>query len=223
VDQKAPVYRVRIRGELACFTRPELKTERVSYEIITPSAARGVLEAVLWKPAICWRIHRILVLRLPGFVQIRRNEVTRRAAVRTVLAASRGGPVLDYYADDDRAQRNTVALRDVDFAVEASFRLTARSGPDDNIRKFEDMIERRLERGQFHMQPYLGTREFPAIVERYEGTPPPVHEDREYGEVLHDIRYTREGNTPVFFRARMVNGIVEVPEWEDANDTREPL
>jgi CRISPR-associated protein Cas5d len=107
------IYRVRIRGELACFTRPEFKTERVSYEVITPSAARGVLEAILWKPAIQWQIRRILLLKPARFAQFKRNEVTKRTSVTNVQRAlSNGGP-LDYFADEDRAQRNTVALRRV--------------------------------------------------------------------------------------------------------------
>lgn len=217
------LFRVRIRGELACFTRPELKTERVSYEIITPSAARGVLEALLWKPAICWCVHRILILSPPQLIQIRRNEVKSRASVPTLLRAARGGSPPDYYADEDRAQRNTVALRDVDFAVESSFRMTSRRGPDDNVRKFEEMFERRLSRGQFHMQPYLGCREFPAVVEPYDGTPPPWTEDRDWGQMLHDVRYSRRGNVPVFFHARMVRGVVEVPEWEAYDDPAESV
>src|SRR5262245_44393165 len=102
------IYRVRIRGELACFTRPEFKTERVSYEVITPSAARGILEAILWKPAIWWNIRRILLLSSPQFVQFKRNEITKRASVANAQRASRAGTPVDYYADEDRAQRNTV-------------------------------------------------------------------------------------------------------------------
>src|SRR4051812_23562416 len=102
------LYRVRIRGELACFTRPEFKTERFSYEVITPSAARGVLEAILWKPAIQWHIRRILLLAPPRFVPLKRNEVTKRAPVASALAAARSGTPLDYFADEDRAQRNTL-------------------------------------------------------------------------------------------------------------------
>ncbi len=108
------LYRVRIRGPLACFTRPEFKTERFSYDVLTPSAARGVLEAILWKPAIRWEIRRILLLSPPRYVQFKRNEVTKGTSVASALRASRSGTPLDYFADEDRAQRNTVALRDVD-------------------------------------------------------------------------------------------------------------
>ncbi len=211
------LYRVRMRGELACFTRPEFKTERFSYEVITPSAARGVLEAILWKPAIQWQIRRILLLTPPRFVQLKRNEVTKRASVANALSASRKGVPFDYFADEDRAQRNTLALRDVDYAVEAEFRMTARAGSEDHPRKFDEMFRRRLERGQFHMQPYLGCREFPAIVEPYTGTPAPIEAaTRELGYMLHDLRYGAKGNEPVFFRAKLDRGVIEVPQWEAA-------
>lgn len=211
------IYRVRIRGELACFTRPEFKTERFSYEVITPSAARGILEAIFWKPAIQWQIRRILLLAPPRFVQIKRNEITKRASVDNALAAARRGSPLDYFADEDRAQRNTLALRDVDYAVEAEFRLTSRAGEADNVRKFDEMFRRRLAKGQFYMQPYLGCREFPAIVEYYTGTPAPIEAaTRELGYMLHDLRYGLKGNEPVFFRARLNRGVVDVPQWEPA-------
>lgn len=208
-------YQVRIRGEYACFTRPEFKTERVSYDVITPSAARGVLEAVLWKPAIRWRIRRIFLLARPHFIQFKRNEVTKRASVDSTLKAMRSGVPQDYFTDDDRAQRNTLALRDVDYAVEAEFQMTSRQGPEDNPKKFDEMFRRRLEKGQFHMQPYLGCREFPATVEVYDGTPPPLEDEtRDLGFVLLDVRYTKAGNRPVFFPARLEAGVIAVPEWE---------
>ena len=213
----AKAYLVRVRGDFACWTRPEFKTERVSYEVITPSAARGILEAILWKPAIRWQIRRILLLAQPKFVQFKRNEVNTRASTRNALAAMRADKPYDYFADEDRAQRNTVALRDVDYAVEAEFAFTARRGPDDNENKFDAMFRRRLEKGQFHMQPYLGCREFPAIVEPYTGDPPPIaDETRDLGYMLHDLRFESRGNTPVFFQARLRNGVIEVPEWEEA-------
>ncbi len=210
-------YLIRIRGDLACFTRPEFKTERVSYEVITPSAARGVLEAILWKPAIQWHIRRIMVLSPPRFVPFKRNEVTKRASISNAQRSMRSGEPSDYYADEDRAQRSTLALRDVDYAVEAEFRMTAQQGSDDNPKKFDEMFRRRLERGQFYMQPYLGCREFPAIVERYAGTPLPIeNETRNLGLMLHDIRYGPKGNQPVFFPANLKRGVIEVPEWEAA-------
>lgn len=213
-----PTYQVRVRGSLACFTRPEFKTERLSYEVLTPSAARGVLEAVLWKPAIQWQIRRISVLAPVRFIAIKRNEVTSRASVTSAHRAARGGEVpVDYFADEDRAQRNTLALRDVDYAIEAEFRMTPRQGADDNPRKFDEMFRRRIEKGQFHMQPYLGCREFPATVEPYVGDPPPLDgETRDLGYMLHDLRFGGTTNEPVFFRARLERGVMEVPPWEYA-------
>lgn len=208
------IYKIRIRGPLACYTRPELKTERVSYEVITPAAARGVIEAVLWKPAISWQIRRISLLSPPRFVQFKRNEVNTRISVRNALQAERTGDALDFYADDDRAQRNTVALRDVDYAIEARMVMTSRRGPDDNARKFDDMFRRRLERGQFYMAPYLGCREFPAIVEPYDGSPSPImSENRDLGLMLHDIHHGAGSSQAVYFHAYIKNGIIEVPEW----------
>src|ERR1035441_9100466 len=190
-------YEVRILGPWACFTRPEFKTERLSYEVLTPSAARGILEAVLWKPAIFWHVRRIRLLSPVQFVQFKRNEVNSRVATPKAATASRtGARIDDYFADEDRAQRNTVALRDVDYAVDAEMVMTSGAGSDDNPRKFDEMFRRRLERGQFHMQPYLGCREFPAIVESYTGDPPPLGEEsRDLGMMLHDIRYRSEEHT----------------------------
>src|SRR6476659_5624302 len=158
-------YSIRVRGQFACFTRPEFKTERLSYEVLTPSAARGILEAILWKPAIYWHIRRIRLLSPVRFVQFKRNEVNSRVATPKAATASRTGAVIDnYFADEDRAQRNTVALRDVDYAIDAEIVMTSRDGSRENPPKCDEMFRRRLERGQFHMQPYLGCREFPAMV-----------------------------------------------------------
>ncbi len=206
-------FKVRIGGDLACFTRPEFGVERVSYGLITPSAARAILEAILWKPAIQWHVTRIWLLKPIAFVQFRRNEVNSRAATRTIASAMTTGAPVDYFADEDRAQRNTIALRDVDYAVEAHFVLTPRRGPGDNVAKFEDMFARRLVNGQHHYQPYLGCREFAAKVEAYKDEPGPIAETRPLGMMLHDIAYGQK-NQPVFFPAVLRNGEVEVPAWK---------
>ena len=208
-------YSVRVRGSFACFTRPEFKAERMSYEVLTPSAARGVLEAILWKPAISWHIRRIQLLSPVRFIQFKRNEVNSRIATPAVTTASRGGArIEDYFAEEDRAQRNTLALRDVDYAVNVEMAMTSRAGPADNPKKFDDIFRRRLERGQFHMQPYLGCREFPALVTPYTGDPKPIESESRYlGVMLHDIRYAASGNEAVFFEARLEKGIVEIPAW----------
>src|SRR5437867_4763113 len=133
---RSRTWKVRMFARYACFTRPELKTERVSYEMITPSAARGILEAILWKPAIRWHVERIHVLAPIRFDAIKRNEVSEKLKI--------GGNVGAFFADEKREQRNSLLLRDVDYVLEAHFRMTPEAGPDDNLRKFEEMFGRRL-------------------------------------------------------------------------------
>jgi CRISPR-associated protein Cas5d len=216
-----PTYRVRIRGEWACFTRPELKTERMSYHVITPSAARGVVEAVLWKPAIRWRVHRIAVLKGIKFASVKRNEVNRVVPVNNARKMMRGEDVPDYFADDDRAQRNAVVLRDVDYHVDISFAMTARAGAEDNVAKFDEMFRRRLARGQQHMAPYLGCREFPARIDpARDDDPAPIPVDFDLGRMLLDIDFGRP-NRPVFFDARMKAGVIEVPPMHRREDGEE--
>lgn len=207
----SPVLALRARGPLAVFTEPVFKAERVSYPVMTPLAARGLIEAVLWKPAIAWQVERIRVLKPIRFVSFRRNEVTRKAPAptATLMAAGAEAPVL--FADEYRAQRNTVALRDVDYVIDARFRLTERAGPDDNVPKFVDIFRRRLEKGQHFAAPYLGCREFAADVLPADGAPAPIDETRSLGHMLWDILYRPGANRAVFFDAELRNGILEVP------------
>ncbi len=208
--------RVRIRGPLACFTRPEFSTERLSYEVMTPSAARGILEAVLWKPAIRWQIHTIHVLSKIKWTEFRRNEVNKRVSTSDASSAANGrAPLRDYFADEDRAQRNTVALKDVDYIVEASIAMTERAGSEDNLSKFHAMFERRLRGGQHIYQPYLGCREFPAYLEAADAIPAAIGETRELGWMLHDMEYGAD-RRPRFFQARLEQGVMQVPAWEEA-------
>jgi len=212
-------FSVRIRGQIACFTRPEFKVERMSYPVITPSAVRGVLEAVLWKPAIMWRVDRIAVLAPIEFIAFRRNEVNTRAVIPSAAVIAGGGQHAPYYADDDRnrAQRNTVALRDVDYRIDAHFTMTERAGPDDNPIKFVEMFRRRLANGQNWQQPYLGCREFVADVSAVaEDCPAPINETRDFGVMLWDIVYRKGANRPVFFAAQMNDGVIEVPPTAEA-------
>jgi CRISPR-associated protein Cas5d len=209
-------FRVRVRGEMACFTRPEFSTERVSYEIMTPSAARGVLEAILWKPAIRWEVLSIALLNEVRWIEFRRNEVNSRISTRDAASAALNGTALrEFYADEDRAQRNTLALRDVDYVVETRLHMTGRAGPEDNPVKFREMFARRLEKGQQHYHPYLGCREFPAIVTEAEGAPPPRDETRPLGLMLHDIMFGVP-NEARFFEANLEHGVLRVPEWRVA-------
>lgn len=219
-------------GDLACFTRPEMKVERVSYPVITPSAARGLLEAILYKPQFRWRVHRIAVRRPVRFLTFRRNEVKSKAAARNPQ------PIL---VEDDRTQRNTLALRDVDYVIEASLELTAlanhsrRKPPredeppgEDNLGKYYGMARRRIESGQCFSQPCFGCREFPAHFESTDAAamhvPNGTNPDTDLGLILYDVfdldvlhsGQKAEARPQVtFFRAKLENGIIVVPPWGD--------
>jgi CRISPR-associated protein Cas5d len=185
--------------------------ERVSYPVITPSAARGLLEAVLWKPAIQWHIECIKVLSSIRFVAFRRNEVNNKAKSPTRAIIQNGGSVPLYFIEDDRAQRNTVALRDVDYIVEAHFTFTGRKGSDDNMNKFVDMFNRRVAKGQHFHQPYFGCREFVADILPPDNAPLPISDSRDLGLMLWDIMYQKGKNLPVFFPAKLESGVLKVP------------
>lgn len=213
---RSRLLKLRARGSLACFTRPELKVERVSYAVITPSAARGILEAILWKPAIVWHVERISVLKPIKFTAFRRNEVNSKAPSPGAALVKSGGPAPVLFADEDRSQRNTVALSHVDYVIEASFSLTPRAGPEDNVRKFEEMFERRVAAGQQFHQPYFGCREFVAAVEPAPNSFEPIDDTRDLGIMLWDIAFDPKGNVPRFFAARLDRGVLVVPENPEA-------
>jgi len=216
--------RLLVWGERACFTRPEMKVERVSYDIITPSAARGVLEAIHWKPALRWRIDRIGVLKPVRFESIRRNEVGSKLSSANVGRAIKTGSTAAVvcYVDQERQQRAATVLRDVAYVIEAHFDLTARAGVDDNVGKHLDIFNRRARAGQFFHQPCLGVREFPAYFRLLESEEPlpQAHESllgtQDLGWMLHDIDFAHD-NTPRFFRASMTDGWVAVPDWVEAS------
>jgi len=208
---KGPTLRARVRGPLACFTRPELKVERVSYPVMTPSAARGLLEAVLWKPAIQWQVKQIQILKEIKFTAFRRNEVNSKAPAPSTRTVTHGGLAPVLFADQDRAQRNTVALADVDYVIEANFMLTGEAGSGDNINKFVEMFERRVAKGQHFHQPYFGCREFVAEVLPADDPPPAIAEDRHLGIMLWDIEFGANTNAAIFFDASLRQGVLEVP------------
>jgi CRISPR-associated protein Cas5d len=183
---------------------------------MTPSAARGLLEAVLWKPAIAWHIERLRVLKEIKFTTFRRNEVNTKASTPNLATIRDGGTAPLYFADDDRAQRNTVALSDVDYVIEAHFTLTSSAGADDNMNKFVEMFKRRVAKGQHFHQPYFGCREFVAEVLTADDAPPAIAESRDLGLMLWDIRFSGDRNTPVFFPARLNKGVLEVPTDPEA-------
>ncbi|AVQ08491.1 TPA: type I-C CRISPR-associated protein Cas5 [Xanthomonas vasicola pv. zeae] len=214
--------KLHVWGERALFTRPEMKVERVSYDIITPSAARGILEAIHWKPAIRWVVDSIQVLKPIRFESIRRNEVGGKLSAASVSKAIKAGrtDMLVSYVEEDRQQRAATLLREVGYVIAAHFELTDKAGADDNVGKHLDIFNRRARRGQCFQAPCLGTREFPAsfaLIEDDAAMPAAdatLAGERDLGWMLHDIDFA-DGMTPRFFRARMVDGRVEVPAPEN--------
>ena len=204
-------------GERACFTRPEMKVERVSYDVITPSAARGILEAIHWKPAIRWVVETIQVLRPIRFESIRRNEVSGKLSAVSVAKAMKAGRTDGVVAiiEDDRQQRASTVLRDVAYIIGARFELTKQAGTDDSEGKHLDIFNRRARRGQCFHAPCLGVREFPASFQLHEpgetiAVPESLKGLRDLGWMLHDIDFS-DAMTPRFFRAQMEDGLIRVP------------
>ena len=215
---------LRVWGDYACFTRPEMKVERVSYDVMTPSAARGVLEAVLWKPQIVWRVTRIDVLKPIRWASARRNEVASVISVDNVKTAmNRGKGALGLYAEEDRRQRAALLLREVDYLIHAQFDLTEQAGSDDTLAKYAAMFRRRAEKGQCFNQPYLGCREFSAAfawVDLAGSQPEPIVESRDLGWMLYDLEYRGSEPMPCFFRAQLDNGVVRIPDWDSEEIAR---
>ncbi len=207
--------KLRVWGDYACFTRPEMKVERVSYDVMTPSAARGILEAIHWKPAIRWVVDRIHVLRPIRFDNVRRNEVSSKIPKPNPETVMRDRKPLYFLADDgsNRQQRASTLLRNVEYVIEAHFELTEKASLADNEGKHLDIFNRRARTGQFFHQPCLGCREFPASFELIEGEVPQscyAGEQRELGYMLLDIDFAND-MTPLFFKAVMQDGIIVPP------------
>ena len=207
--------KLRVWGDYACFSRPEMKVERVSYDVMTPSAARGILEAIHWKPAILWVVDKIHVLNPIRFDNIRRNEVKDKIPKPNPKTVMRESKPLFYLVDEGKnlQQRAATLLRKVDYVIEAHFELTEKAGPEDNVGKHLDIFNRRARNGQFFYQPCLGCREFPAFFELLEGEIPHScykGEKRELGYMLLDIDFANNMQ-PLFFRATMQDGVIEPP------------
>ena len=210
-----------LAGPYACFTRPEMKVERVSYDVMTPSAARACFEAILWKPAIRWHVRHIEVLKPIRWINLRRNEVASVVSTRNVETAMKNGQGdLALYIEDDRQQRAGLFLRDVAYRVHAELEFLAERDPEANAAKYQEMFERRARKGQCVNQPYLGCREFAAVfrlVDDPAAEPSPLAETRDLGFMLHDLDFSRPADPqPRFFRARLENGAVAVPAWDSA-------
>lgn len=212
-------YCLELTGDFACFTRPEMKVERVSYDVMTPSAARACFEAILWKPAIRWHIRTIEVLKPIRWINLRRNEVASVVSTRNVESAMKNGTgVLGLNIEDDRQQRAGLFLRNVAYRVHADLECFSERDPGAHANKYYEMFERRASRGQCVNQPYLGCREFAAyfrLVTDPAAEPAPIDETRELGFMLYDLDFDKPADpAPRFFRARLENGAVNVPAWD---------
>lgn len=207
-------YGLEVWGDMACFTRPELKVERVSYDVITPSAARAIFEAIFWKPAIRWEVTRIEVLNPIQWTSIRRNEVGAVGNIRTQ----------QIYIEEKRQQRNALLLKNVRYRIYAKMvyiplekrkRVQRKNDPDENPGKYQAMFERRASKGQCFTQPYLGNREFSAffrLLQEGEVLRPPLALDRDFGIMLYDMDFSDPKNVnAMFFRANMQAGVIQVP------------
>ncbi len=222
--------KLRVWGDYACFTRPEMKVERVTYDVITPSAARGILEAIYWKPEMRWVVDRLFVFNPIKFTSIRRNEINCKIPAQKVKSALRGKEVkLGIAVEQHRQQRAAIILRDVSYGIEAHIEVLEHNGPERKPEaKHLDQFCRRAENGKYFHHPYLGTREFPADFELVEDFPPcdeTMNGERDLGYMLHDIVFVPdekgqiiESNKelrltaqPRFHRFTMRDGVIEVP------------
>lgn len=203
--------RIEVWGKYACFSRPEMKTERVSYDIITPSAARGLVEAIYWHPGMRYTIDRIYLLSPIRFTNIRRNEVKSTLLASAALAAAKGGELPALYASAEIQQRAAMVLQDVHYVIECHFDMTNKATPGDNPGKFQDILRRRLEKGQCYHMPCFGCREFPANFREWpSATVPTQPVTQDLGFMLYDLDYTDPENIrSQFFRAKLVNGVLD--------------
>ena len=211
------MIQLEVCGAYALFSRPELKVERVSYDVPTPSAARGIVESVYYHPGLRWYIDRIHVLNPIRFVSIRRNEVTDKISGRNVRQAAQGGGQPLYLVTSQKiVQRSSLLLQDVHYVIEAHFEMTDKAAPSDNPGKFQDIVIRRMERGQCFHTPYFGCREFPVSFRRWPGGPiPTIDETRDLGLMLYDFDYSDPAAIiPTYFRARLEHGVLNTQNCE---------
>ncbi len=206
--------RVKVWGDYACFTRPEMKVERVSYPVMTPTAARGVLEAIFWKPEFRWQVEEIGVLKPIQYFSILRNEVNKRANESTARGWAKSGG--GYFATDDRSQRHTLGLRDVAYVITA--RQVLRADVTDDPAKYRDQFRRRVRDGRCFATPYLGCREFSAHFCEPDGGERPSGEDMDIGPMLLEMVFAPvgpAGGTPLFWNASLAGGVLRVPPLEE--------
>ena len=208
-----------VRGDFACFTRPEMKVERVSYDVITPSSVRAIFESILWKPGIRWVPEQVEVLSPIRWASVRRNEVGSKTSTSNVKSAMNSGHgSLGLVIEEDRQQRAGLFLRDVQYRLHARMEMTAAAGSDDNPTKFAEMFLRRAEKGQCINQPYLGCREFScdfSLANLAGEHASPISESRDLGWMLYDLDYTDPNDPkPRFFKAALERGVVQIPAWD---------
>lgn len=212
--------RVKVWGDYALFSRPEMKVERCSYDIMTPSAARGIMEAIYWHPGMCWKIDRIHIMKPIQFTSVRRNEVKSKVSANNVLSVYNGAKKeLFISSKEEIVQRASLLLKDVEYIIDAHFEMTDKANDSDNPGKFKDIIMRRLKRGECYHTPYFGCREFPVnfclceeeeVHSAYE-----VVEEKDLGFMLYDMDYSEPENIqPMFFRAVMRRGVVDLRDCE---------
>ena len=207
---------VEVWGDYGCFTRLELKTERMSYDIITPSAARGLVEAIYWHPGLRYHIDRIYLLNPIKFTNIRRNEVKSTLLSSAALSAAKGGTPPVLYTTQDIQQRAALVLQDVRYVIECHFTMTDKAAASDNPGKFQDILRRRLRKGQCYHQPCFGCREFPANFREWPGGDiPALKVTQDLGFMLHSLDYSDSANIrSQFFRAKLVDGVMECRDVE---------
>ena len=199
-------------GPTACFTRPEMKTERVSYDVPTPSAARGMIESIYYHPGLKWTIDRIWVLNPIQFMNLRRNEVSSKISASNVMQEANGGKQSCIVTTQDIQQRAAMMLKDVRYVIEAHFDMTDKANASDNPGKFQDIVKRRLRKGACYAAPYLGTRECTAHFRLWEGGAiEGIDETRDLGYMLYDMDYSDpEHIHPMFFHAKMEHGCIDL-------------
>lgn len=212
--------KVRVWGDYALFSRPEMKVERCSYDVMTPSAARGILEAIYWHPGMRWVIDKIYVIRPIQFTSVRRNEVKSKVSADKVMQVYNGADRPLYISSkNDIVQRASLLLCNVEYVIEAHFEMTDQANATDNPGKFKDIIMRRLKRGECYHMPYFGCREFPAhfcLCEEEEiKTAYDVVDEKDLGFMLYDMDYSdKENLIPMFFRAVMKKGVLDLKDCE---------
>lgn len=205
-------------GPTALFTRPEMKTERVSFDVPTASAARGMIESIYFHPGLRWKIDRIWVCKPIQFTNVRRNEVSSKILASSVMTEANGGKPGRIVTAQDIQQRASMMLRDVRYVIEAHFEMTDKANPSDNPGKFQDIVKRRLKKGACYSTPYLGCRECTAHFGLWEGAEediPAIDETRDLGYMLYDMDYSDPENiTPLFTRVKMEHGVIDLRDCE---------